>query len=292
MNLILTDNITWLTDIRSRLTEDNLQVTIEEKKEFWKKVGMLKRMDNPNPEEIVLMTDIRELLHIGRFGTPRPASTVLILSAFAALCIVISVIMMSEDSTIWLGMIISWIMLFILAYLYCWITQISRKAQLIVYFLFVFSTIILDLILFYFSKSWFLIFNQIGLIILAPALYLHGRYIGGLIAGIEFDGVVRDIYYLVTMKINYQSYLSAKPNKRQWIFFAGGIGTVITSSIASLIALLVFDNPYLFIFPLLLFLGEIFDYAIHDNRVGKGEFHHLRRERRIIKDWKKSLKME
>lgn len=286
------DNITWLTEIKSKLIENNLLITIEEIKEFWKKVGILKRMDNPDLQEIVLMSEIRELLHIDRFGEPRPVSTVLILSAFAALGIVISVVMMSEDSTIWFGMILSWIMLLILAYLYCWITQVNRKAQLLVYLLFVFSTIILDLVLFFFSKSWFLIFNQIGLIILAPALYLHGRYIGGLIAGVEFDGVVRDIYYLVTMKINYQSYLSAKPNKRQWIFFAGGIGTVISSSVASLIALFVYGNPYLFIFPIMLFLGELFDYAFHDNRVGKGEFHHLRREHKIIKDWKKSLKIE
>ncbi|MCE7733480.1 MAG: hypothetical protein GPJ54_01290 [Candidatus Heimdallarchaeota archaeon] len=289
---MINDNITWLTKIKSKLIEDDREITIEEKREFWKRVGVLKRLDNPDPVEIVLMSEIRELLHQDRFGKPRPTSTVLLLSAFAALGIVLSVILMSEDETIWLGIIISWTMLSVLAYLYCWITYVDRVGKIVVYFLLVFSTVILDLILFYFSKSWFLIFNQIGLIILAPALYLHGRYIGGLISGIKFDGVVRDIYYLVTMKINYQSYLSAKPNKRQWIFFVGGIGTVISSSIASLIALLVFGNPYLFIFPFALFIGELFDYAVHDGRVGKGEFHHLRREHRIIKDWKKSLKTE
>ncbi|MFV2014167.1 MAG: hypothetical protein ACC656_01960 [Candidatus Heimdallarchaeota archaeon] len=288
--MIYMNNNMWLETLKSKLLEGSQIPSKEEKREFWKKVGQLKRLDKPNLDEISLLSDIREILHKDRFGDPCPTNVVLPISAVLAIGMVYSIILKAEDDTVWLGLILSWLLLAILATLYSWVVNIGRKVVFYVFVLLVFSTVSIDIFLLYNDKELFAIFNQIGLIILVPTLYLHGRYIGGLVSGIKFDGVVRDIYYLVTMKINYQSYLSAKPNKRQWIFFTGGIGTVITSSVASLIALIIFSNPYLFIVPILLLFGELLDYAFYENRVAKGEFHHLRRGRRIIRDWKKTLK--
>ena len=119
-----------------------------------------------------------------------------------------------------------------------------------------------------------------------PAFYLNGRWIGGKIAGIGFDGVSRDIYYLFTLKINYQSYLEAPAPSRQWIFLFGGIGTVITSLLISLIAIIIYNDYIFLLVPFFLFFGEILDYLHLAGPLGGGEFHHLRREHRITKEWR------
>ena len=128
--------------------------------------------------------------------------------------------------------------------------------------------------------------NKYYILACVPCFYLYGRLIGGKISGISFDGVTRDVFYLPTLKINYSSYLSAQPPSRQWIFLCGGLGTVVTSFISSIIVLIIYNDPYLFIFPIFLFIGELLDYSGLAGVLSGGEFEHLRREHKIIKDWK------
>ena len=113
--------------------------------------------------------------------------------------------------------------------------------------------------------------------------------IGGYIGGISFDGVSRDVFYLPTMKINYKSYLQAPAPKRKWIFLCGGLGTVLMLIVVSTVVLIIYNDPILYIFPLFLFLGEILDYLNLAGPLGGAEFNHLRREIKIIRDWKKNL---
>jgi len=184
-------------------------------------------------------------------------------------------------------MFFSWILVTIFVLGYLWIENFSSKISLIISIIFIGGTILGDLILLVLSNELLIEMNRYFMIAAVPCFYLHGRYIGGLIAGIKFDGVSRDVFHFPTLKINYKTYLMAQPPKRQWIFFCGGIGTVVTSTIISVIQLVVWNDPLLFLFPLLLFAGEILDYLNLAGPLSGGEFSHLRRERRIIKDWKK-----
>lgn len=279
----------WLKELKVRAEIDPKTLPKEDRKKFWRIVGQVKRMDKPDIEEINTLVEIRELFYKDRFGDTRPVNLILILNTISALGIIISIILMKEVDTRVLGMILSWVFFSIFSLVYSWILKMNTKWTGITFAFFVLLTIILDLVLLEYAIKWFLIFNQIGMVIAVPILYLHGRWIGGLVSGIKFDGVNRDIYYLITLKVNYESYLMARPDKRQWIYFFGGIGTVITGLIVSLILLIVYSNPYLFLFPILLFIGELLDYYGKAGRLSGGEFQHLRREHRIIKDWKDSL---
>lgn len=279
----------WLIELKAKAETDPKTIPLEDRKKFWRVVGKIKRMDKPEKNEVKLLAEIRELFYMDRFGDTRPIKPVLIGCTIAAVGIIISIVMMKEDDTRVLGMILSWVFFTIFSLIYSWILKMNVKWTTITFTFLVLLTIIIDLILLEYALDWFLIFNQIGMVIAVPILYLHGRWIGGLVSGIKFDGVNRDIYYLVSLKVNYESYLLAKPDKRQWIFFFGGIGTVITGYIVSIILLIVYSNPYLFIFPTLLFFGELLDYRGAAGKLAGGEFQHLRREHRIIKDWKDSL---
>ncbi len=80
------------------------------------------------------------------------------------------------------------------------------------------GTVVGDLILAAISTDLLVENNRFLMFGAIPCFYLHGCYIGGLIAGIQFDGVTRDVFYLPTLKINYRSYLKAQPPTRQWFF--------------------------------------------------------------------------
>ncbi len=284
-----TNDKDWLINFGQRCDTDYSSISKEEKKKYWKYVGKLKRLDKPRLEDAKLLSEIREKMYMKRFGEVKSTWIVNSLLSFVGIGIVIAIVLMKEY--LWAGMIISWILFTVLAITFLWSIDKLDNWKLIVFVLFIIVglTIIIDLILYSASIKWLYIFNQIGFIIVVPCLYLNGRIVGGWISGIRLEGVTRDIYYLVTMKINYESYLMARPDKRQWIFFFGGIGTVVTSAIVSFVNLIYYDSYALFIFPILLFFGEILDYKAKAGKLSGGEFNHLRRERKIIQDWKNSL---
>ncbi len=281
------DDVTWLNEFKERCTGS--EISKEEKKRYWRYVGKIKRLNEPDIDDVKLLSEIRELMFKERFGEVKPTWILNSALSFVGIGIVIAIVLMKDY--LWTGMIMTWVLFTILAITYLWsIDKLNNwKLAAIALSMTTGLTIILDLILYSVSIKWLYIFNQIGFIIVIPCLYLNGRIVGGWISGIKLDGVIRDIYYLVTMKINYESYLMAKPDKRQWIFFFGGIGTVVTSTIVSFVNLIYYDSYALFIFPILLLFGEILDYKAKAGKLSGGEFNHLRRERRIIQDWKNSL---
>lgn len=117
--------------------------------------------------------------------------------------------------------------------------------------------------------------------------YPFGRLIAGKITGIRLDGITRDIYYLPTLKINYETYLKASPPKRQWFFFFAGYWTAFTAIWVGSIGFLLGGEWLGITFGVILAfletLGAIFG--------GKwaGELGHFHRERRIVRDWKRNL---
>lgn len=284
-------SINWLRDYRDKCKADFSKVCSMEKRKFWHQVGRTKRLNNPDPELIGLISEIREIMYFNNFGDVRPIKPVLSGLLIIGLGLIFSFGLFSNEDFIIHGMISSWIFLSLFSFLYIWIVKASRQTIFIVFMLDVVLTIIIDIILYNYSISLLITFNEIGLLILIPTWYLFGRLIGGKLADIQFEGVNRDVFSLITLKVNYSSYLNASPNKRQWIFFCGGIGTVCLGLLVTIIQYILFHNFYLIIFPIVLFLAELLDYFGYAGALAGGEFAHLRRERRIIKDWKQSLSL-
>jgi hypothetical protein len=185
---------------------------------------------------------------------------------------------------------LSWMFVAIFLLAYLWIIDVEVQWFSLIFTSAVVGTMVGDLILAAISTNLLVEVNRFLMFAAIPCFYLHGRYIGGLIASIKFDGVSRDVFHLPTLKINYRSYLLASPPARQWIFFCGGIGTVVTSVVVATIQFVVFGEMLWYLFPVLLFLGELLDFYNLAGPLSGGEFHHLRRERRIINDWKKKVR--
>ncbi|MEX2738905.1 MAG: hypothetical protein Q6356_007555 [Candidatus Wukongarchaeota archaeon] len=119
--------------------------------------------------------------------------------------------------------------------------------------------------------------------------YPFGRLIAGKLTGIKFDGLSRDIYFLPTLKINYPSYLKTSPPKRQWMFFIAGIWTVITAVIVGIVGYLRAEDITGFAIATIVAILEL---VALTGILGKwgGEMGHFLRERRIVRDWKATLK--
>jgi hypothetical protein len=122
--------------------------------------------------------------------------------------------------------------------------------------------------------------------------YPFGRLIAGKWAGIEFEGMCRDQFYEPTLKIDYVSFLKARPPKRKWLFFFAGFWTILTSFLAGVLGFVLGGDITGFIPAAFLFLGE--GYAVYNggSKHTFGEMGHYNREKKIEKAWKKRLAKE
>ncbi|MFQ6087594.1 MAG: hypothetical protein ACE5K0_01650 [Candidatus Methanofastidiosia archaeon] len=279
-----------LQEIQKIVMDDPTKLSPKAKKRFWKIVGIIKSDPSPNLQLIDTAAEIRDELFLHKLGHTKPMRVVMPIWTICGFGAIAISLLFTFPDLMYPAMYISWffVVLFILGYL--WIINVGKKWRLFIFGVFVGGTVALDL--FYVVKSTNLLieFNRYFMFASIPCFYLHGRYIGGLISGIKFDGVSRDQFYLPTLKINYRSYLAAKPPARQWIFFFGGIGTVVTSTAVATLQLLFFGSLSWYLIPAFLLFGEILDYLNLAGPLGGGEFNHLSREHRIIKKWKRKLK--
>jgi hypothetical protein len=260
----------------------------EQKRQFWKIVGEIKRDPFPDDELVDLSAEIRDIVYLSRLGAVKPIGMSLFFFTICGFGFIISTILFSYPDLYYVSLFTALIIFSLFMITYLWIVNIDLKWSIIIFFLFVGGTIIYELFADVYSISILKDLNRYMALASVPAFYLYGRIIGGFIGNINFDGVTRDVFYLPTLKINYKSYLLAEATARQWIFFFGGIGTVITSIFASIVVFIFYNDPLLFLFPVFLFVGEILDYMGVAGFLSGGEFSHLKREHRIIKDWKKN----
>ena len=119
--------------------------------------------------------------------------------------------------------------------------------------------------------------------------YPFGRLLASYALGIKMDGITRDIYYLPTLKINYITYLKAKPTSRMWFFFFAGIWTVITGLWVGFLGLLIGGDWVGILIAVVLGLLEWV--GIYFGGKWAGEMGHFRRERIIVRDIKR-MKVE
>lgn len=119
------------------------------------------------------------------------------------------------------------------------------------------------------------------------AFYPFGRLIASKITRIRLDGITRDIYFLPTLKINYLTYLMAHPPHRQWFFFFAGIWTVITAIWLGSLGFLLGGEWIGLAIALILAIAEAFGAILGGKWAG--ELGHFKRERRIVRDWRRNL---
>jgi hypothetical protein len=122
--------------------------------------------------------------------------------------------------------------------------------------------------------------------------YPFGRLIAGRWAGIKFEGMCRDQFYEPTLKIDYVSFLKARPPKRKWLFFFAGFWTIITSFCAGILGFVLGGDITGFIPAVLLFVGEGCAVKSGAPKDTFGEMGHYNREKKIEKAWKKRLAKE
>ena len=283
------DLLIELQDIKIIVSTDLEQLPQNTRKRFWRIVGLIKREPSPNPQLIEIATEIRDTLYLQKLGSTKPMSLVIPIWTICGISTIVFPWLFTFSDLIYLAMILSWIFVAVFMLEYLWIVNVDAKWFSIIFISAVVGTMAGDLIIAAISINLLVEVNRFLMFAAIPCFYLHGRYIGGLIASIKFDGVSRDVFHLPTLKINYRSYLLAPPPARQWIFFCGGIVTVVTSVVVATIQLLVFGDIFWYLIPIPLFLGELLDFLNLAGLLSGGEFHHLRRERRIIKDWKTKL---
>ena len=286
------DLLIELHDIKEIITSDPEQLPQNTRKRFWRIVGLIKREPSPNSQLVEIATEIRDTLYLQKLGSTKPMRLVIPIWTICGIAAFLCPWLFTFQNLIYLAMILSWIFVAVFMLEYLWIVNVDVKWFSIIFISAVVGTMVGDLIIAVISINLLVEVNRFLMFAAIPCFYLHGRYIGGLVASIKFDGVSRDIFHLPTLKINYRSYLLAPPPARQWIFFCGGIGTVVTSFAVATIQLLIFGDLFWFLIPILLFLGELLDFLNLAGPLSGGEFNHLRRERRIIKEWKKKLEKQ
>ena len=122
------------------------------------------------------------------------------------------------------------------------------------------------------------------MIFLAYGAYPWGRYIGGIIARVKFDGFYRYSPGELGLKIEYTSYLKTTQSRRKWVF---GVPVIwIFGLFLLLIPITVVFNPMGIWTPLLMvLLFGVFYIAIYYRKTG--ELYRFIRELRIDRELKR-----
>ncbi|MGY5860010.1 MAG: hypothetical protein RTU63_11625 [Candidatus Thorarchaeota archaeon] len=117
--------------------------------------------------------------------------------------------------------------------------------------------------------------------------YPYGRLMVGTAYGIKFDGMYFSEQKEPGLKIEYESFLKAKPASRKWFFFFSGLWTLIVAFGCGLIGwhldgdIIGFAVSAVF----LCFYGYVIGTGNPSN--SRGEMGHYNREKKIERAWKK-----
>ncbi len=124
-------------------------------------------------------------------------------------------------------------------------------------------------------------------VFVAYGSYPWGRYIGGLIARVDFEGFYRYSPGELGLKIEYASYLRTTQSRRKWVF---GFPIIwVFGSLIFLIPITWILNPSGIWAPLIIIsLFGIFYVAIYYRKVG--ELYRFLRELRIAREVKRKSK--
>ena len=246
----MTTRLDALERIHVDISKSSEHISTKAKKEFWKLVREIKTESDPDPKEIEIAANIRNILFEKGRGKTYPLHQSLLIQL--SIGIFVSIIPFLYLLTLPLD----WFSISIWT-INDWFTFILR-----------FIAVFLGVSLFY------------------PL----GRLIGARLLGIKLLGVCWDDFHEPTLKIDYLSFLHTSPPKRKWFFFMGGIWTVITSLLYGIIGwILAFDFTGFIPMVFILFF-EICVIASGKTTYRLGEMGLFNRERKIEKAWRKKLK--
>ena len=138
------------------------------------------------------------------------------------------------------------------------------------------------------SEIFVILARFFSLFLVIALFYPYGRLIAGEKFGIKFDGMYFSHQKEPGLKIEYESFLKAKPANRKWFFFSSGLWTLIVA----------------FGFGVLgwFYAGDIIGFAVSavflcfyayvigsgTPKNSRGEMGHYNREKKIENAWKKN----
>jgi len=149
--------------------------------------------------------------------------------------------------------------------------------------------------------SWFSVFSWgfpeiiavvlrfLSIFLMIALFYPYGRLIAGRIFGIRLEAIWFSEYKEPGLKIDYETFLLAKPSQRKWFFFFSGLWTMITGVGTGLIGWCIAGDILGFIIGafFIAFYGFVIGTGVtYPNR---GEMSQYNREKKIERAWKKKL---
>jgi hypothetical protein len=128
---------------------------------------------------------------------------------------------------------------------------------------------------------FFSIFAMIAL------FYPYGRLMAGAVFGIKFDGMYFSEQKEPGLKIEYESFLKAKPTNRKWFFFFSGLWTYIVAFGCGVIGWLLAGDIIGFTLSTIFLSFYAFVLVSGTPKNSRGEMGHYNRERLIESAWKR-----
>lgn len=129
----------------------------------------------------------------------------------------------------------------------------------------------------------------IGIFLMIAFFYPYGRLIAGRVLGIKLEAMCLSDYKEPALKIDYETFLLAKPPRRKWFFFFAGLWTMITAVGTGLIGWFIAGDILGFIIGA--FFVAFYGYVIGTgvSYPNRGEMSQYNREKKIERAWKKKL---
>jgi len=125
-----------------------------------------------------------------------------------------------------------------------------------------------------------------GIFLMIAFFYPFGRLIAGTIFGIRLEAIWFSDNKEPGLKIDYETFLLAKPSRRKWFFFFSGLWTMITGVGTGLIGWFIAGDILGFIIGA--FFVGFYTYVIGTGVIypNRGEMSQYNREKKIEKVWK------
>ncbi len=136
---------------------------------------------------------------------------------------------------------------------------------------------------------WNLVLRFVAVMGVVAFFYPWGRMIAGKALGIRIMGMCQDHLHEPTLRIDYVTFLKAKPSNRKWFFFFAGFWTAITSILVGIVGLFFAGDLSGFIPAILILLFEGRVIATGNPTQSSGEMGHFNREKKIERIWKKRM---
>ena len=127
-----------------------------------------------------------------------------------------------------------------------------------------------------------------SLFLIIALWYPYGRLMAGTAFGIKFDGMYFSHQKEPGLKIEYESFLKAKPSNRKWFFFFSGLWTLILAFGFGLLGWVYAGDIIGFAVSVVFICFYAYVIGSGTPKNSRGEMGHYNREKKIERAWKKN----